>query len=126
LTEGYDRLHNNRRSEQRFNVDFNARTLYTRLLPEWAPLAACAGKDSNIWFPESDRASATEAVQKARRICLLCPVRKECLEWAFENVHSTVEGVYGGTTGEEREQALKEGPGYIERLLSEEKTEAMA
>ena len=101
-------------------MDFNARKLYARLLPEWSNDAACAGKDPNIWFPESDRASSTEAVQKARRICLLCPVKRECLEWAFENVHSTVEGIYAGTTGKEREQALKDGPGYIERLLNEE------
>lgn len=71
-------------------------------VPAWAKLAgpiftdtpACYGdKDPDIfWDPES--------VDAARKVCARCPVRSECLDWALDN--KEFEGVWGGTTGDER------------------------
>lgn len=102
-------------------MDFNTIRFFVRFLPPWSAHALCAGKPTELWFPESDREVDTEAVQRVRRkYCLPCPVKRECLEWAFENPDSMLEGIYGGTTGQDRDEERRRGPGYIDRLLSEE------
>jgi WhiB family redox-sensing transcriptional regulator len=67
-------------------VDFNSVQFFRRFLPIWSSDAACAGTDTNTFFPEDDRAANDDVVLKARVICARCPMRKECLEWALENL----------------------------------------
>ncbi len=61
----------------------------------WRASALCAQSDAEVWFPRKGQSSAT-----ARRICMACTVRVECLDWAM----STMEpyGVYGGLSARQR------------------------
>ena len=61
----------------------------------WTTAARCAETDPELFFPENRYETAT-----ARRICRDCPVRTDCLTTALED--SSLTGVWGGTTPEER------------------------
>jgi len=59
--------------------------------------AACRGADPNLFFPDKRAPLAL----KAKAICRDCPVKEPCLTEATVNRYL---GVWGGTTGEERER----------------------
>lgn len=59
---------------------------------EWMDEAACVGMDSDIFV-------IPDYVELAKEVCGECTVRKECLQYG---VKLDAEGVYGGTTYEER------------------------
>ncbi len=106
-------------------MDFLGRVLYaSRLMPDWTAHAACRGRDISVFFPEDDRSPDDPVVLRARVICAACPVRAPCLAWALANKHSAKHGVYAGTTGEERELAMRTGA--LTALFTEEEEEAMA
>jgi WhiB family transcriptional regulator, redox-sensing transcriptional regulator len=65
---------------------------------DWKQRAACAGFQSTFFFPGVDSSPAT--VAQALAVCEQCPVRVDCLEYAFET--NQVAGIWGGTTEEER------------------------
>ena len=60
--------------------------------------AACAGVDTEFFYPAKDKFEPGEAAL-LKRICVDCPVKQACLEWGV-----TMEryGVWGGTTPFER------------------------
>jgi len=63
--------------------------------PEWQDFAACAGTDTEAFFPEKGGST-----REAKRICQGCEVRAECLQYALDrNEHF---GVYGGLSERER------------------------
>ncbi|MFF4574846.1 WhiB family transcriptional regulator [Streptomyces sp. NPDC001410] len=59
--------------------------------------AACAGRDTDIFFPH---ASDTRAVEMAKVMCRSCPVMQACLMQALRNGDEFA--VLGGTTPDER------------------------
>jgi WhiB family transcriptional regulator, redox-sensing transcriptional regulator len=59
--------------------------------------AACAGQDTDVFFPH---ASGTAAVEKAKAVCRSCPVTQACLMQALRNGDEFA--VLGGTTPDER------------------------
>lgn len=60
----------------------------------WSDNAACAGMDTEVFFPKS-RGRGTVALKlKAMQICRGCPVRQRCLESA--TAHYEQNGVWGG------------------------------
>jgi WhiB family redox-sensing transcriptional regulator len=61
----------------------------------WQELARCAQSDPDAFFPERGG-----SVQKAKQICKLCQVRKDCLEYAL--AHDEVFGIWGGLSARER------------------------
>ena len=63
----------------------------------WQAEALCATADPDAWFPERG-----DSVQEAKRICGMCPVRAECLEYALK--HDDRFGIYGGFSPQERRQ----------------------
>ncbi len=65
----------------------------------WQSSAACAGKE---WFI----ARGNTADKKA--VCATCPVVNECLSFAMSNEDFEAT-IYGGFTGEERKQLVKNG-----------------
>jgi WhiB family redox-sensing transcriptional regulator len=75
---------------------------YRDLFPAWTRRAACAGRDTEDFYPESRKtiAEEIEASWPALRICHSCPVRAECLERAFEMGDD--HGVFGGATPSQR------------------------
>lgn len=63
----------------------------------WRADAACAGVDSEIFFPASEDDQITEA---AKAICEQCPVREACLQYALATNQAA--GVWGGLDAGER------------------------
>jgi WhiB family redox-sensing transcriptional regulator len=67
----------------------------------WMQDAKCAEVGGDIWYPEKGESTAD-----AKRVCLECPVRLICLEWALERREKF--GVFGGKSEQERRKILKE------------------
>ena len=64
-------------------------------VPEWFADAACKGVDPALFFP--DEALGEERDHyfvQAKRVCLTCPVRLQCLEHALATGER--HGVWGG------------------------------
>ncbi|GCD99182.1 WhiB family transcriptional regulator [Embleya hyalina] len=68
----------------------------------WREMAACRGEDPDLFFPIGNVRSGMGLLQvdEAKAVCHRCPVVRQCLDWALE-VHP-VDGIWGGTTEEER------------------------
>ncbi|MET9013955.1 WhiB family transcriptional regulator [Streptomyces olivaceoviridis] len=67
----------------------------------WQPHGACHGmdpEDADATFFSLPRDH--EAIADAKELCALCPVRRDCLNYALEN--DLKEGVWGGLTAAER------------------------
>lgn len=60
--------------------------------PEWMQLARCKETDPEVFFPE--RGDSTMDTLVAKRICLKCEVRVECLQYAVDNQER--HGIWGG------------------------------
>jgi WhiB family transcriptional regulator, redox-sensing transcriptional regulator len=85
----------------------------------WRMLAACQSIDPELFFPVSASGKSLEQVTAAKAVCAACPVRQECLAFAFRT--GQVHGIWGGLTAEERQQALRREdnhPPYPARLLA--------
>jgi WhiB family redox-sensing transcriptional regulator len=65
----------------------------------WTADALCLGSDVELFFPEQYRTK--EDIEQAKAVCLDCPVRLTCLEYAVDN--RIKEGVWGGMTRRERQ-----------------------
>jgi WhiB family redox-sensing transcriptional regulator len=79
---------------------------------DWTTRAACQGTDPDALFVQG------AAQNRAKAVCLGCPVRAECLADALDN---RVEfGVWGGLTERERRALLRRRPNVTswQRLLS--------
>lgn len=74
----------------------------------WRAHAACRGTDLNLWFPMPGAPSASslerQRVADATAICLDCPVRQACLDYALER--TIWHGVWGGLTEHERKNLV--------------------
>jgi WhiB family redox-sensing transcriptional regulator len=67
---------------------------------EWQERALCAQTDPEAFFPEKGGST-----REAKRICLGCEVRTECLEYALE--HDERFGIWGGLSERERRKLKK-------------------
>ena len=74
------------------------------LVPEWHKDALCREIGGDVFFPESSEAGDTsdprELVYAAKRICRLCDVQAQCLEYALQTREPY--GVWGGRSAKER------------------------
>lgn len=61
----------------------------------WRNEALCAQVDPELFFPEPGCKT-----NEAKRICKLCPVQDDCLEWALWRTE--LDGVWGGLSERER------------------------
>lgn len=68
----------------------------------WRAAAACAGIDTEIFYPEP---SNTETKAPAKAVCARCLVRVECLVEALATKESF--GIRGGLTARERRTMVK-------------------
>ena len=75
----------------------------TGLPPElaWQERSLCAQTDPEAFFPEKGGST-----REAKRVCLTCDVRGECLEYAL--AHDERFGIWGGLSERERRR-LKRG-----------------
>ena len=71
---------------------------------DWRLSAACRDLDPDLFFPVGTAGPAVTQAAEAKRICLTCPVRTPCLDWAVRYYQD--HGIWGGTTETER-QALR-------------------
>ena len=59
--------------------------------PDWREEALCAGRDTEVFFPEGDQPTII-----AKSVCRRCPVRPDCLAHAIG--HRERYGIWGGFT----------------------------
>ncbi|MFI1161437.1 WhiB family transcriptional regulator [Streptomyces sioyaensis] len=69
----------------------------------WQKRGKCGPGDAALFFPEKGTNEAYAHAQ-AKKICVRCPVREQCLSDALENWE--VYGVRGGLTAKERQPML--------------------
>ena len=71
-------------------------------LPElsWQERALCAQTDPEAFFPEKGGST-----REAKRVCMSCEVRAECLEYALANDERF--GIWGGLSERERRRVKK-------------------
>jgi WhiB family redox-sensing transcriptional regulator len=70
----------------------------------WRLSAACRDLDPDLFFPIGAAGPAVTQVAEAKQICVTCPVRTPCLDWALRHYQDF--GIWGGATESER-QALR-------------------
>ncbi len=70
---------------------------------QWQDRALCAQTDPEAFFPEKGGST-----REAKKICLGCEVRHECLDYAL--AHDERFGIWGGLSERERRR-LKRGTG---------------
>jgi WhiB family transcriptional regulator, redox-sensing transcriptional regulator len=74
----------------------------------WISRGACRQVDPDLFFPIAAATSpAVRQVEAAKAVCARCAVRAECLSYALATMP---EGIWGGTTEEER-LAARRSPG---------------
>ena len=61
----------------------------------WQERALCAQTDPEAFFPEKGGST-----REAKKVCLVCEVRQECLEYAL--AHDERFGIWGGLSERER------------------------
>lgn len=77
----------------------------------WQERALCAQTDPESFFPEKGGST-----REAKKVCLSCEVRSECLEYALANDERF--GIWGGLSERER-HAAEEGRGLTGPLVRE-------
>jgi WhiB family redox-sensing transcriptional regulator len=68
--------------------------------PSWQERALCAQTDPEAFFPEKGGST-----REAKKVCLGCGVRGECLEYALQNDERF--GIWGGLSERERRKLKK-------------------
>jgi WhiB family redox-sensing transcriptional regulator len=69
--------------------------------PHWTDLALCAETDPELFFPEKGQSTLA-----AKRTCMACDVRAECLQYALENNERF--GIWGGKSERQRRKLREE------------------
>jgi WhiB family redox-sensing transcriptional regulator len=64
---------------------------------EWLDQAKCKDQRPAVFFPTQGGDAATP-----KRICMACPVRQQCLDYALAQPELT--GIWGGTSHRQREK----------------------
>jgi WhiB family redox-sensing transcriptional regulator len=67
---------------------------------EWLERALCIDEDPELFFPVGTTGPAIPQIAAAKQVCLRCPVRVTCLDWALDTSQDA--GVWGGLDEEER------------------------
>lgn len=65
-------------------------------------LGACLGSDPSVFVP---LAGENAKVKLAKETCRTCAYRLPCLEWALAHYS---DGIWGGTSGRERDQIRRQ------------------
>jgi len=74
----------------------------------WMARGACRQADPELFFPAAAaKRPAARQVEVAKAVCAPCPVRANCLAYAVE---ARPEGIWGGTTPDERRAARRRPP----------------
>ena len=74
--------------------------LFGAVEQEWQDQALCAQTDPEAFFPEKGGST-----REAKKVCVGCEVRSECLEYALANDERF--GIWGGLSERERRKLKK-------------------
>jgi WhiB family transcriptional regulator, redox-sensing transcriptional regulator len=74
--------------------------------PEWQEQSLCSQTDPDAFFPEKGGST-----REAKRVCLRCPVRVECLGYALD--HDERFGIWGGLSERERRKLKRSTPAAV-------------
>ena len=85
-------------------------------IPQWRGLASCARHTPDLFFPVGETGLGGTQIAMAKRICIGCPVRQECLDYAL--VSNQRFGIWGGLTEEERRPVRRRWLMETRRLVS--------
>lgn len=69
-------------------------------IPDWYADALCAQIGGDEWFPEKGGTT-----HHAKKVCLACPVREQCLEYALDREED--HGIWGATPPRDRRKLKK-------------------
>jgi WhiB family redox-sensing transcriptional regulator len=67
---------------------------------DWMADGLCRQFDPDLFFPDGRGAAVAIQNAQAKEVCMGCPVRAVCLEWAIDTGQSA--GVWGGMSEDER------------------------
>lgn len=67
---------------------------------EWKKLAECKGLNTEIFYPSDGL-----GVIAAKKICAMCVVKQNCLDYAIKHQH--ISGVWGGASERDRKRIVK-------------------
>lgn len=107
------------------------------LKPDDQPYCTDPAYDKDMWFPEPEprrgvgaqgeefKLNIAQALE-ALELCNLCPIRKACLEYAFESLETVQYGIFGGTLPFERNHAIGAPPNKGNSPIWQRKIRAMA
>lgn len=77
----------------------------TEFATEWRSAGACLSADPDLFFPIATGPVQERQVATARRICAVCAVKQQCLDFAMRTPETY--GIWGGTTPDERIRARR-------------------
>ena len=80
----------------------------TSVVDTWQDSSACRGPNSSVFFPPTHYERRDEKLareREAKTICGLCPVWRQCLQYALEIREQ--HGIWGGKTELERRRMLE-------------------
>ena len=85
-------------------------------MTDWRERAACRGADPDLWFADSMDTHNDKllirlkdaTIAEAKDICVACPVRLICLDWAQNQ--NLKDGIFGGLTPRERDKEKRQRP----------------
>ncbi len=83
---------------------------------QWRALASCARYTPELFFPAGETGLAGAQIAMAKRICIGCPVRQDCLDYALASNQRF--GIWGGLTEEERRPVRRRWLMQTRRLVS--------
>lgn len=84
---------------------------------QWQDHAACVGLDTDMFFGTSNEPLSARRRREARcrMVCGSCPVQRRCLQFALS--HRIRDGVWGGTSEDERNALLRRMPPRLRPAL---------
>ena len=88
------------RQHNLFDLTQDFDKLFDAVEQDWQEQALCAQTDPEAFFPEKGGST-----REAKRICMACGVRDECLEYALSNDERF--GIWGGLSERERRKLKK-------------------
>jgi WhiB family redox-sensing transcriptional regulator len=90
----------------------------------WRAASACLNSDPDMFFPVAAGTATSRQVTRALRICDGCGVRQQCLDFALRSGEK--DGIWGGTTPEERIRTRRARNRRPARLAWQEAPETVA
>lgn len=77
---------------------------------KWMRQAKCSGMSSEIFFPTPKKTKVNPVQYKvALSVCAVCPVQKQCLDYALK-LRMLEDGIFGGKMPHQRRMLLARAP----------------